>query len=83
MTRIIGAPRSRRRTWLFLSTIAAALAVAVLFIPSALAVHDEAFQLDGDPFAATTTNHGGTQNYDWDSFFNGSGAGGTIAALPP
>src|SRR6266550_5046430 len=80
MTRIIGAPRSRRRTWLFLSTVAAALAVAVLFIPSALAVHDEAFQLDGDPFAATTTNHGGTQNYDWDSFFNGSGAGGTIAS---
>src|SRR6266550_867179 len=47
MTRIIGAPRSRRRTWLFLSTIAPALAVAVLFIPSALAVHDEAFQLEG------------------------------------
>jgi hypothetical protein len=52
----------------------------VLFVPSALAVHDEAFQLDGDPFAATTTHNGlGTQNYDWDSFFNGTGANGTIA----
>jgi hypothetical protein len=53
----------------------------VIFIPSALAVHDLGFQLDGDPFAATTTNYGGrTQSYDWDSFFNGSGTNGTIAS---
>lgn len=52
--------------------------LAAVFIPSALAVHDLNFQLDGDPFASTQTHYGttttATQNYDWDSFFGG-GAG--------
>src|SRR5262249_5539526 len=52
-----------------------------IFIPSAFAVHDEAFQLDGDVSASTTTSYGGTtQLYDWDSIFNASG--GNIPPLP-
>jgi len=73
--KVIGPTGSRRRRWVFLCTTAVAIAIAVLFVPSALAVHDEAFQLDGDVIASTTTNYGGnTQNYDWDSIFTSSGA---------
>ena len=51
--KVIGPTGSRRRRWLFLCTSFAAIAIAVVFIPSALAVHDLHFQLDGD-----TTSHG-------------------------
>ena len=41
----------------------------------ALAVHDLAFQLDGDVSASTTTTVGGTtQTIDWDSLFTSGGA---------
>ena len=50
--KVIGPTGSRRRRWLFLCTAMAAIAMAVVFIPSALAVHDLHFQLDGD---TTTT----------------------------
>lgn len=57
--KVIGPTGSRRRRWLFLCTSAAAIAVAVLIIPSAFAVHDTgAFELDGNATAATTD--------DWD-----------------
>jgi hypothetical protein len=47
--KVIGPTGSRRRRWLFLCTAMAAIAMAVLFIPSAFAVHDEGvFQLDGN-----------------------------------
>src|SRR5436305_12159647 len=47
--KVIGPTGSRRRRWLFLCTSFAAIAMAVLFIPSAFAVHDEgAYQLDGN-----------------------------------
>jgi hypothetical protein len=55
----------------------AALAVLTVFLGTfliagiALAVHDLAFQLDGDVSASTGTNIGGNpQTKDWDSFFN-------------
>ena len=38
--KVIGPTGSRRRRWLFLCTSFAAIAIAVVFIPSALAVHD-------------------------------------------
>jgi hypothetical protein len=44
--------------------------MAVIFIPSALAVHDLAFELDGNAVA--------TSQSDWSTFFNGSGPGGAI-----
>ncbi len=43
-------------------------------VPTAFAVHDGVFQLDGDVSASTTTTVGGTtQSVDWDSLFNASG----------
>lgn len=42
---------------------------------TALAVHDEDFQLDGNALAASTTNAGGsTQSVDWNSIFTSAGA---------
>src|SRR5262245_593605 len=77
--RIFALLGGRRRRTLIGGTVAA-IAAGTLAI-SALAVHDEAFQLDGDVFASTTTNNGGTtQPFDWDSFFNSSG--GRILPLP-
>lgn len=63
----------RRRRLLLGST--GAVAVAGVFAISALAVHDEAFQLDGDVIASTTTSVGGSQQpFDWDSLFTAGGA---------
>src|SRR5213079_1143521 len=63
--KVIGLTGSRRRRWLFLCTSFAALAVAVLVIPSAFAVHDEnVFQLDGN--AVTSAQSTPTALEDWD-----------------
>jgi hypothetical protein len=70
--KVIGPTGSRRRRWVFLCTAAAAIAVAVIFIPSALAVHDLQFQLDGDTTAtaySSPTPNGGLA-YDWNNIFN-------------
>ena len=70
--KVIGPTGSRRRRWLFLCTSFAAIAIAVVFIPSALAVHDLQFQLDGDttstPWSAPTPNAG--VGFDWNNIFN-------------
>jgi hypothetical protein len=51
--KVMGPTGSRRRRWLFLCTAVAAIATAVLFIPSAFAVHDEGiYQLDGNAQAS-------------------------------
>ena len=48
---------------------------------TALAVHDEDFQLDGDVLSSTTTTKGGsTQLVDWDAIFDTSGD--AFASLP-
>jgi hypothetical protein len=57
--KVMGPTGSRRRRWLFLCTGIAAIAIAVLFIPSAFAVHDTgAFELDGNATSQTSD--------DWD-----------------
>jgi hypothetical protein len=69
-----GSPRRRRFLWVPMLTIAA---LALFMVSGAQAVHDLAFQLDGDVIASTTTNVGTLTNpqlLDWDSFFNSSGA---------
>ncbi len=70
--KVIGPTGSRRRRWLFLCTSFAAIAIAVVFIPSALAVHDLHFQLDGDTtstaYSSPTPNLG--VEYDWNDIFN-------------
>src|SRR5919198_326905 len=75
MSRIIGPPKSRRRRWTVLWCLLVAVGVGLVFIPGALAVHDLAFQLDGDVSSSTTTSIGGnTQAVDWDSIFTAAGA---------
>ena len=70
--RIIGLLGGRRRRTLIGAT--AATAVAGVLAISAIAGHDETFQLDGDVLSATTTNVGGqTQMVDWDALFDASG----------
>ena len=64
--------RKRRRFTLLPVLV---IAFISLFVAGAQAVHGEAFQLDGDVLASTTTNVGGvTQTVDWDSLFDANGA---------
>ena len=69
--KVIGPTGSRRRRWLFLCTAAAAIAAAVLFIPSAFAVHATGiFQLDTDASQSLNTNSNAGQtaaSEDWDN----------------
>jgi hypothetical protein len=61
---------ARRRRALGLAAVSVA-ALAIVLTQSVLAVHDLAFQLDGDVSASTTTSVGGhTQPVDWSSLFN-------------
>jgi hypothetical protein len=66
----------RRRALIAVGTIfATATALGFYSAQQALAVHDLAFQLDGDVSSSTTTNVGGhTQGVDWDSIFTSAGA---------
>jgi len=70
--KVIGPTGSRRRRWLFLCTSAVAIAMAVIFIPSAFAVHDLHFQLDGDTtstaYSSPSPNAG--VEYDWNDIFS-------------
>jgi hypothetical protein len=74
----LGLTRKRAKPrWLALGLIVALL--TGLGATAVLAVHDEAFQLDGDVLAATTTSVGGsTQTVDWDSLFDSAGAKKTL-----
>src|SRR3954447_7713391 len=63
--KVIGPTGSRRRRWLFLCTSFVAIAIAVLVIPSAFAVHDEAvFQLEGN--ASSLAQSTPPASEDWD-----------------
>ena len=73
--RVFGPTGSRRRRRFLFAPMLLVTAVALLFVAGAQAVHGEAFQLDGDVLASTTTNVGGvTQTVDWDSLFDANGA---------
>ena len=72
--RVLGPTGSRRRRRFLLVPMLVVSAVALLFVAGAQAVHGEAFQLDGDVLASTTTTVGGvTQTVDWDSLFDANG----------
>src|SRR4051794_12985038 len=63
--KVIGPTGSRRRRWLFLCTSLAGIAMAVLVIPSAFAVHDEGvFQLDGDASTALQSSPTAAEDAD-------------------
>jgi hypothetical protein len=71
---LVGLRGAGRRRRILVAGVASTAAVGAFFISNALAVHELAFQLDGDVDHTTTTSVGGTtQNLDWDSFFNSSG----------
>ncbi len=54
--------------------VIATLLLSLLAPGIAVAVHDLAFQLDGDVSSSTATSVGGsTQSIDWDALFNSSG----------
>jgi len=70
-------PKRRGRRPLTTLAIVAVVVGLLAFAGTALAVHDEAFQLDGDTDATTTTNKGSPphiQTIDWDSLFTAAGA---------
>ena len=72
--RVLGPTGSRRRRRFLLVPMLVVSAVALMFVAGAQAVHGEAFQLDGDVLASTTTTVGGvTQTVDWDSLFDANG----------
>src|SRR5207247_10046064 len=64
MTWILGPARSRRRRYLLLPIVLVA-AIALPLAGIAQAVHDLAFELDGNQTAET--------RFDWTSFFNAAG----------
>src|SRR5262245_43313827 len=73
--RVLGPTGSKRRRRFLIVPLLLVVVGALLLVGSAQAVHDEAFQLDGDVSASTTTSYGGhTQSVDWDSIFTSSGA---------
>ena len=85
--RIEGIKRGARRRKRTLLGVVASLAALGVFAITALAVHDEAFQLDGNVLAASTTCVGDTdpapgcqnlQTVDWDSLFDAAGAEKTL-----
>src|SRR5690242_18027643 len=78
--KVIGPTGSRRRRWLFLCTTFAAIALAVIIIPSALAVHDNGvFQLDGNASTALQSTPPAAE--DWDLICKANQVtAGTLAA---
>ena len=79
--KILGPTGSKRRSnFRFLPlALIAVVAIALFLAGGALAVHDQAFQLDGNTFTSDVTHIGGTppgsntQNQDWESFINANG----------
>jgi hypothetical protein len=67
--------KQRGRRWLTALATLAVLSGTLLFGGTALAVHEQTFQLDGDVDSSTTTNVGGsTQTVDWDAIFDNGAA---------
>jgi hypothetical protein len=75
MTRILGPSGSGRRRRTLFGVLASVALVAVIAAPNALAVHDLAFELDGN-----TSVEAGGPAFDWESFFDASGTPGPLPA---
>jgi hypothetical protein len=68
--RILGLAGGKKRRRVLLATLASAVALGAILISNALAVHDNEFQLDGN----VVDDASSAQDFDWESFFNSSGA---------
>src|SRR3954453_22301019 len=81
LSRVVYKKQRGRRLLAALATLSVVTGT-FLAAGTVLAVHDEAFQLDGDTAATTQTNipPNGPQTLDWDSMFTPAGA--PKAALP-
>jgi hypothetical protein len=75
MTRILGPSGSGRRRRTLFGVLASVALVAVIAAPNALAVHELAFELDGN-----TSVEAGGPAFDWESFFDASGTPGPLPA---
>jgi hypothetical protein len=72
-----------RRLKRWLSSIALLVTLGLIIVPVLLAVHDEAFQLDGNVIDTDVTNiDGQTQNVDWATLINPDGSTHTAALVP-
>ena len=81
MVRIFGTQGRSRRLRFVIALASCLLLVGLILAPSALAVHDLDFQLDGNIATSPDGTVGGaTQEIDWQDLFNSSGA--TITPLP-
>jgi len=74
----------RRRTGRLLAAVLLVGAMTMVMSGTAIAVHDEEFQLDTlvggvNVGANTVDNAGAAEDFDWENFFNATGPGGTIA----
>ena len=82
--KVIGPTGSRRRRWLFLCTSFAAIAIAVVFIPSAFAVHDVGvFQLDGNAQTSLQSTPPAAEDWDLICKVNRVQAGTLAAGITP
>jgi hypothetical protein len=71
------------RRWLKYIAALGLLVATLVIAGIALAVHDLTFQLDGNTKVDAATHIGtGTQSNDWETFFDGSGTGGTMKKIP-
>jgi len=67
-------PKRRGRRWLTALATLAVISGTLVLGSTALAVHEEDFQLDGDVLESTTTSIGGSdQTVDWDTIFDADG----------
>src|SRR5262245_8381071 len=90
MTNVVGARKSRRRRWLFLCCLVAALGTSAFLLSGALAVPGggNVFELDASldlstgsaPRAASTDNTGGGLPDDWDRVCHTFTAGAQCAS---
>lgn len=80
MTRVIGAPRSRRRRWTFMWCLVVLLGVGAFFITGAQAVNQTgAFELDGNAVSANAPSPVGPAD-DWDRVCHQVTSGGKDSA---
>jgi hypothetical protein len=70
----------RRRTGRLFGAVLLIGAMTMVMSGTAMAVHDEQFQLDtGANGANTVDDPGAAEPFDWENFFNATGPSGTIA----
>ena len=71
--RVLGPTGSPRRRWTLLLPLAAAIALGLLWVTGAQAVHDDAFQLDGETTSAGFSLPDSSPIKDWNDIFTDTG----------